>query len=258
MTPRINQRSVRGLAMLLDSMPVASCADRICEYKALVKNLGQRDEIISLLRAILSSPAALTEIAGRSYPHVNKFDKVVLVGNNEPQSYRLTLHLWQPPYSERALRQELIHDHRFDFWSTILTGTLESEEFELREARTDQDDGLTAYRQYKFVPEVARTTDFREFYEFQGSVYLSRTGMRREHAGGTYYLDAPRIHRIILPRRGITCSLVLRGPRLRSYSYIYNTTYPSRDTFLQNKMFSERDLSHRLAQILAALEARVL
>jgi hypothetical protein len=57
-----------------------------------------------------------------------------------------------------------------------------------------------------------------------------------------------------LPRKTITCSLVLRGPRLKEYSCVYNTSYPERNTVLNNNMFSPRDLEYRLSQLVSALE----
>jgi hypothetical protein len=245
--------TVLDLELLLKGLETVPGQKRIEDYKATVEAIGRREEVIPLLRSILNSPATLAEVAARSYLHVNKFDKIVLVGNSEFQAYRLTLHLWRPPYSQDALKQELIHDHRFNFWSTILTGTLSSEVFQQRHSALRQNGSLRTYRQYRYIPEAARATEFREFYKYRGNVNLLSTGIQHRGTGETYYLDAPTIHRIILPQRNITCSLVLRGPRLRSYSCVFNTTYPSRDTFQKNKMFSESDLAYRLSQLLLAL-----
>jgi hypothetical protein len=250
----ITPSRIADLEALLKGLDIESPEKRVYEYRALIEALGQRDEVTLLIQSILSNPALLAIVAGRSYPHVNKFDKIVLVGSNEPQAYRLTLHLWQPPYSEGVLRQEMIHDHRFNFWSAIVTGTLSSEIFEKDDASLAQNANLKVYRQYRYVPEATRGLNFQDFYEFQGCVNLLSTGMREDRAGASYYLDARTIHRIILPRKAITCSLVLRGPRLKGYSRVYNTSYPRRNTILNNKMFSVRDLEHRLCQLVSALE----
>jgi hypothetical protein len=244
---------VSDLKVLLNGLRSASRENTIVEFKALVEALGQPGKMIPLLRSILNDTTTLAEVAGRSYPHVNNFDKIVLVGSSEPDAYRLTLHLWRPPYPEDLLKQELIHDHRFNFWSTILTGTLSSEVF-LKCSSPASKSGLRTYREYRYIPEVARSTAFTEFYNYQGHVSLLSSGIHHKYAGEIYYLDAPTIHRIVLPQSSITCSLVLRGPRLRPYSCVYNTSYPSRDTFRENKMFSEPDLWARLFQLLEVLE----
>jgi len=175
-------------------------------------------------------------------PEVNHFDKLVLIDNADPSSYRLTLHLWRPPYTGSELRDELIHDHRFNFWSAILAGVLVSESFV-------QSDAGSAFRQYHYVPEL-RSMAFRDFYEFAGEIRLAKKGMQRRCAGESYHLSASSIHRIVLPQTGITCSLVLRGPRLRRYSTVFNTDYPACNTQFENKMFSGLELRRRLAELL--------
>jgi hypothetical protein len=245
---------LRSLEALLRELHSESGHLAIRNHRALVESLGQGQELILLIRSILSSPGLLAEVASRSYPHVNRFDKIVLVGGSEPPAYRLTLHLWHPPYSANVLREEMIHDHRFNFWSVIVAGTLSSEVFQKRDAGDDQAVALKTYRQYKYLPESLRNHNFEEFYEFQGSVKLLSAGIRRDAAGTSYYLEAPTIHRIILPQQTITCSLVLRGPRLREYSCVYNTTYPSRTTVIANRMFSAPALEHRLLKLVSALE----
>jgi hypothetical protein len=245
--------TISDMKTLLRDLRPVSDQEKILEYKAIVERLGRLEKVIPLINGILNNRTALAEVAARSYPHVNKFDKIVLVGNNDPGYYRLTLHLWRPPYSGDALKQELIHDHRFNFWSTVLTGILSSEVFRRTHSMPDANSNVRVYRQYQYIPEAARATEFRDFYKYQGNVNLQTVGIQHRRSGETYYLNAPTIHRIILPQDSITCSLVLRGPRLRGYSCVFNTTYPSQDTFRQNQMFSTSELAFRLSQLLGAL-----
>ena len=237
---------IQGLRAVPPDMGIERC-------RSLVETLGRREEIILLIGSVLSDSRLLRDVADRSYPHANKFDKIVLIGSSGPQDYRLTLHLWRPPYPESALGQEMIHGHRFSFWSAIITGTLSSELFEERDASPGQGDGIRVLQKYRYTPETNRTAEFQDFYEFEGRVSLASVGVRQKRAGDSYYLDASAIHRIILPRRIITCSLVLRGPRLSGHSYVYNTSYPQHGVYLKNKMFSPRELKERLSQLMSAL-----
>jgi hypothetical protein len=215
---------------------------------ALMKTLRRRDAVLSLLRNVLGDRRLLAGIAARSYPHVNGFDKIVLVGSDDPRDYRVTLHMWRPPYPASALRFEAIHGHRFSFWSAIITGTLRSESFEESETL-----GQRVLGKYRYVPEVHRDVAFEDFYQRQGRVRLLRAGRDERHAGDAYYLDASAIHRIILPRQTMTCSLVLRGPRLSEHSYVYNASYPSCEIYLKNRMFSPSQLADRLSYLMGAL-----
>src|SRR5688572_28976068 len=118
--------ATRDLSALLSGLPHDKSPRAVAANLHLIGEIGARDRIIRLIDELLDSESLLGEVAARSYRHVNLFDKIVLVGNSDPSAYRLTFHLWLPPYTDPELRQELIHEHRFDFWSTILTGTLRS------------------------------------------------------------------------------------------------------------------------------------
>jgi hypothetical protein len=241
---------LKALIQELGTVPPEAGIER---GRALVRTLSQRAEIMSLVGGVLDDPRLLGDIAGRSYPHVNKFDKIVLIGSGRPGGYRLTLHLWRPPYPESALGQEMIHGHRFSFWSAIVAGTLSSEMFEEREAGPGLGDGMRVLRKYRYIPEASRAAEFRDFYEFEGSTSLACVGAGQKRAGDSYYLDASTIHQVILPRHATTCSLVLRGPRLSEHSYVYSTDYPGHEISLKNRMFSPRELEVRLHHLMSAL-----
>jgi hypothetical protein len=252
--PASIRRSIPELEELLGKLTKAWPKNHTPDYRPLVAELGQPDNILSILTTILHDPCTLSDIARRSYRHVNNFDKIVIVGNSEPLSYRLTLHWWQPPYSPNERGHEMIHDHRFNFWSTILAGTLTSEIYEAASSLSNRQDESHIYNRYKYIPERAGALDFRDLYEFQGNVRLNKVGTHHERVGNTYQLDASTTHRVLLPRAAATCTLVLRGPRLRGFSHIYNTTYPRKSIALQHKMFSETQLKIRLARLIYSMQ----
>jgi hypothetical protein len=238
--------SLSELKGILNNLAADVSRDTVTGNLFLIANVGRREHAVAMLRQILDDNRLLTEIARRSYRHVNHFDKIVLIGDDDPSAYRLTLHLWCPPYSDAELEDELIHDHRFNFWSSVLAGTLVSENFEVAESGE-------VFRQYRYTPE-SRSTTFRDFYEFSGELKLAKASVRRRTAGEYYYLSAPSIHRIELPRTSITCTLVLRGPRLRHYSSVFNTRYPSNNTGFDNVMFTPSQVASRLSRLLDVLE----
>jgi hypothetical protein len=244
---------ISELAALIKEFRAVSPDMRIERGRTFVETLGRRTEFVPLIQSVLDDPRLLEDIAGRSYPHVNKFDKIVLVGGSEPQDYRLTLHLWRPPYPESPFGQEMIHGHRFNFWSAIITGTLSTELFE--EYPASPGDGKAVLHKYRYIPEVNREMEFQDFYEFAGRVSLASGGVCKKRAGDSYYLDASVIHQVILPRQITTCSLVLRGPRLSEHSCIYNSGYPQHGVYLANKMFSPNELQTRLHHLMSELGA---
>lgn len=209
----------------------------------LIRDISAPSNLLPILREIMSNAALTQQIAARSYCHVSHFDKIVLVDAEIPNGYRLTLHLWDPPYTEAELADELIHDHRFSFWSAILVGELQSRNFYPSDTGDD-------FRRYQYTPENQAAENF---YAFQGCGRLRASPVIHETAGNAYFLPYDQTHKVILPRRDMVCTLVLRSPRERTYSNVYNTTYPQTDTSVSNVMFSADELFSRLARLYAEI-----
>ncbi|MHC3470900.1 hypothetical protein ACYF6T_19615 [Streptomyces sp. 7R007] len=251
----------RGLEAVLRTLPRATDERKKDDNLEFVRRLGAPACIGDLLSAYLDDDESLKQVAGRSYRHVNHFDKIVLVDPGIVGGYRLTLHAWCPPYTEDELCDELIHDHRFSFWSTILTGRLVSQNFSRRPAGMTEQAGtaggaVTSLRQYRYSPEKAGVSTQANFYRFVDEAALEMTGESVEDMGNAYYLEYHRIHRVVLPMESMTCTLVLRGPREREFSNVYNTAYPSTDTQSANVMFTPDELAGKLRAIRQAVLAR--
>jgi hypothetical protein len=245
-----NETSLQEVRSILDALSPNRSSTTIADNLTLIQSLGHPQYLASLLTQILADASCVTEVARRSYRHVNHFDKLVLADSGFENGYRLTLHLWSPPYTEREVNDELIHDHRFSFWSTVIVGTLISHNFR----RSDQ--GAT-YRQYQYEPNKDRTATLANFYTFIGDARLNTTSPSRRTAGESYYLSYERIHRVQLPESSMTCTLVLRGPRERPYSNVFNTSYPDTDLLTQNIMFTPAEVSQKLSDILVEVSVAV-
>ena len=245
MSDAVSSFGLDELRQTLMQLSPARSEETIAQNLHLIGEISQPRTVLALLDEVLTSPARLASIADLSYHHVNHFDKIVLIDSDSPTGYRLTLHLWQPPYSAEELDDEIIHSHRFSFWSAILTGTLVSENFDAA------DEGLP-FRKYSYVPE--KTTKIN-FYEFGGEAFLAPTANTDQAAGTAYYLPYEQIHRVVLPREEMTCTLVLRGPRERNHSDVYNTSYPATDTQTANHTFSSEELAAKLLALRSRVEA---
>ena len=207
----------------------------------LLRAIARPDNLQLLLERVLEDEALLSQVADRSYKHVNHFDKIVLIGNDDPSGYRLTLHMWAPPYTSAQLDNELIHDHRFSFWSAVVAGVIDSENY------SEESDG-SPYRKYRYIPEQ-RHKSFLDFYEFRGDTQLLTLDRTRLETGESYSIVGPRIHQVILPRESVSCTLVLRGPRVRSYANVFNKEYPRDNTQFDNSMFSPVQLTQKLERL---------
>ncbi len=232
------------LADLLDGLPAAYTPEVSAANLRLVARLGEPTVISGLLRDLLADPVALAEVGDRSYPHTNHFDKIVLVDTDRSARYRLTMHLWDPPYSTAEAEDEQIHDHRFSFWSAVLVGTLRSQNF-LRDPAGEE------IREYRYVPEKRHVSTVGNFYTDAGPARLLEVAPSVHHGGTAYHLFQATIHRVVLPEVETTCTLVLRGPRQQEYASVFSNSRkydPSGNT-----MFGATGIGTRLDRVLDVL-----
>jgi hypothetical protein len=105
--------------------------DHIQEIK-LVLN---KNNVISLLQDMLKDDNLLDKVCKRTYTHALGFDKIVLVDLSKDligfdKKVQVRLHIWDVQNSSVPMVESL-HEHSFDFISTVLTGKLENQQFEM-------------------------------------------------------------------------------------------------------------------------------
>lgn len=212
---------------------------------AYLENLVQQGVPTLIIREILADQELLETISGRSYRHVNHFDKIVVVDSKDPNGYRLTLHYWPGSYESHVMKQELIHNHRFSFWSHIFRGTLHMEFF----GETSVDDPEhQMLRRYVYRPTTVGNI---HSCEFDGETRLERKGESAYPQGSCYYLHYLETHRVTLPEgRGRICTMVIRGPREREFTNTYNTFYPERGMDSNVPNMEPATLERKLKEIL--------
>lgn len=210
-----------------------------------LENLVKNDIPTLLIKEILDNDKLLEEIALRSYEHVNHFDKIVLIDNSDPKGYRLTIHSWNCNYGKEIPDEELIHNHRFSFWSHIFRGNLTSENFlEAEEFSIEK----KTFNRYVYRPS---STGNIHDCEFDVKAQLDKIETVKHSKGDVYYLNYKITHRVLLPKEGDNlCTFVIRGPREREYTNTYNTFYPERGTSSSVPMMTKEELRQKLIKIL--------
>src|SRR5262245_46142788 len=129
------------------------------ENLAYLRSLVSDNVPTRLIQEVLDSTELIKAISARSYRHVNHFDKIVVVDSEDPLGYRLTLHYWPGAYDTRVMEQELIHNHRFSFWSHIFRGTLRMENY----AETSTVGAGQPLRRYVYRPTTVGNIHSCEF-----------------------------------------------------------------------------------------------
>jgi|GEM_PF-1272301 len=230
--------------LLLNLSPNDETSQIKKENTALMKFFAEENFFTSLIREVINNPKLLKEVANRSYKHVNHFYKIVLIDNKNPQGYRLTIHYWDCNVGDEIREQELIHNHRFSFWSHIYRGAILSENFiESNQKSVEKKD----FKKYVYRP--SKTGNIHSC-QYDSDVQLSKLETTFYEAGDTYYLNYKTTHRVVLPRKQSLCTIVLRGPRKREFTNTYNTFYPDRGIESNVPMMSEERLMQLLTTIL--------
>lgn len=96
---------------------------------------------IALFKEIVQNEKLLEIISKRSYTHALGFDKIVLFDMSKDteidNKVQLRLHLWNPK-GKGVPMTESMHEHSFNFVSTILKGKLENQIFEMSDLNNEE------------------------------------------------------------------------------------------------------------------------
>lgn len=228
----------------LESLACGCSVENTTAHLAFMRVLGQPANVGRLLTSVAGDSGLLDAVASRSYRHTNHFDKIVLVDSGACLGYRLTLHLWRPPYLREEVEDEQIHDHRFSFWSRVLVGRIVFQNYA-------RDATGALFDEYQYIPERLGAATVGNYYINVGRSPLLETGRSGSRVGEAYYLPYHRIHRVRLSRSEMCCTIVLRGPRQKNYASVFSTSRkydPSANT-----MYTRHQIKARLVSVLDAL-----
>lgn len=208
----------------------------------IIRLLGQRQHIYSLLKMLLDDTEFMQQIAAHSYFHRNGFDKIVLLSSQNPQ-YKLRMHIWWPRTDEPLI--EDVHNHRWDFSSQILLGSYRNQEF------LCTGHGQSFY-EYKYL-----SPEGKDHYSMQhiGPATLECVFDAQLTAGDYYHLRHPVLHRIVGDRKHLTVTLILQGPVKKTYTNVFSAHQVQSANHIEVVRPSIADLSQKLEHVLARLEA---
>ena len=210
-----------------------------------VKDLAQKDIPTIIIKEILNNNDLLQKVSQQSYEHVNHFDKIVIIDNKDAKGFRLTLHCWNGNYGQKIVDEELIHNHRFSFWSHIFRGRMVSENFVESSCMSIEKKTFN-----KYIYKPSQTGNIHSC-TFDSQSQLTKVDNIYVDQGETYYLSFTTTHRVTLPKNGNNlCTFVLRGPREREYTNTYNTFYPDRGIESSVPMMTPVQLKEKLLKIL--------
>jgi 8-oxo-dGTP pyrophosphatase MutT (NUDIX family) len=214
-TIRLGRSRLRDLETQVRALRLDRSVQAQDRAAALAVRIGHRDSVRHLLRELMEHDELLEVIARRSFHHTNHFDKIVLVDGVGTEC-RVAIHLWRPPFSREEFEDEQIHDHRCDFWSTVLFGVVRSQEF-VRNAAGQP------FAEVRYKPERSRSGRKRNLYRPVGTALLCLDAEVEHSAGIMYHHPWNRIHRIAIADEP-TASILLRGPYRTNETSIFSNS----------------------------------
>lgn len=171
------------------------------------------EKVNDLVVNLLQNPNSLTDIANRSYQHGNGFAKIVLLDHD----YKLRLHIWlDDSYSEQN-----IHNHRWDFASYILYGTLHDEIWQIS-SESNIVDGANSIclARYEYFARTARQKASKRYVE---DVKLSRLSENFHIPKTAYTMKSHVLHKINKPC-GMVATIMCTTPPSKSTNSLFPLT----------------------------------
>jgi hypothetical protein len=218
---------------------LAGRSRNLCDLTQCVAEMGRPDSVRAILSDIVEDDDQVVRSAGLSSSHPLGFDKLVL---HATARYQVRLHVWWPHL--RAPRED-IHDHRFDFISSVVTGRLYVENYAQSAAAPRRMSGYTEKHalgtgSYDFAP--------------LGSLQVSQIGSSILQPGSVQFTSAEILHRVRAVEGELTVTFFVKAPvagRAKTTVLISNDAEPPAQ--VGGSMLTTEGFRERMTSVLAAL-----
>ena len=155
--------------------------------------------------------------------------------------HKVRLHIWWP--DDRVPEQ--IHNHAWDFSSTVLTGALR---FQIYQTAPEGEAKL----RYRSMPPQRDRTGYRMRQMGSATLVCAFDALLRE--GTIYTLNHQVFHRVANANDGVTGTIIIHGPFLREYSDIMADEPIDQQQEIRVHHFTIPELRSRVEAFLTAME----
>lgn len=196
---------------------------------------------LSWLLESCEDPEWVSRTVARSYWHPNGFAKLTL--HIFPETgFRIRLHIW-PAVPGEPLGESNPHSHRWDFASTVLTGT-GMHMVEYAESTTTG----RPYNRFRYGEDPSNPALLRA----DGSVRLERIATPHVWRGGVYTCDTAVVHTVVPVDNGLTATVVVQGPHRTPSTVVY--CEPGLGADQPNRPLSESDFRLLVKEVVTSWE----
>jgi hypothetical protein len=201
----------------------------------LLRILVHQRVIRDLVLSILQCKRALEGVAHRSLMHENGFAKIPVL---KDEAMAIRLHIWGS--AAAGTWSGNIHDHRFSFWSHVVSGSLWQRNW--TEA-VSQD----RYSRYRYHPGLETGI---HILEYEGERTLAAGTTQEIRSGATYFFPAGKLHQTRVGDPATVTLLVEDRLFMRPYAIVYSHRYDRRDIDLRVESLSLQECRSLLESIL--------
>ena len=181
--PFANEAALTDWLTTFEATPTSSCP----VLQQAVDTLGSPENYRCLIQSILANGEWISDIAHRSVIKGQGFLKLVITTTS---AVTLRLHVYVP----RATFDSGYHNHRWDFASKVLYGTV-TQHFATATSQEDDDSGNAIQSSVLLFSRDGQ----KVLWEEAGMAFVTRTETLTVYQGSSYYLDHDRIHMIPNP-----------------------------------------------------------
>jgi len=185
-----------------------------CEDSSnFLETLSQPDNLRALLNEIRTNDQWLETISDRSYVHKNGFDKFKLIVSDDPE-YKFRLHVWRPEILPQTEQDVDLHNHRWDFTSTLIAGNMRFMNYDLADKDSKE---YEEFYMYKYPP---RGSDESYNMKYMGTQPVKPRFGGILKKGVTYSISNEIIHSTFIPNQELTATLLIQGPSNQSEAMV--------------------------------------
>jgi hypothetical protein len=240
-TERQNYQTAKDLICnSFEALEVLGCLHDSVSLREIQMMLSSMN-IIRFLSLLQQDMAAVEELARKSYLHENGFYKLTIL-DNPIGRIRMRLHLWSANVNVSSV--ENIHNHRFNYFSHLLAGTLLNKIWKITLRGAE-------FKRYKYYPRLLEQS---YALDYCGESRLENVQETKYRIGDTYWMDAREFHTVnVEPGTDALTLFVEDRSNLRSYADVFSNRYFERTVFCPANSLKPSEYITLLIQIIALI-----
>lgn len=202
----------------------------------MINKILSRPEILNrLISVVMKNDSLWKKALKNSYRHENGFHKIVLLSG---KNFKLRIHHFG---ATAKIPMENIHDHRWPFASTILSGELKMDIFQ----RTDKETSTEELHHFIYKSDK---TNGNYHTDYLGLSYLEKIQERVYYPGDSYLMRTDELHRIKNQDGDESITLILTGKPISKDCNLF-ARKPMKEEEKQLIHYSENELRKMLDEI---------